>query len=320
MSSGTEHPGKDARLVPWGTLGTDGADDRDGTGDTPEAWPGFLLGRCPVNAIPVGDPYDPRLAEYRALKDPVGRRLREASMDFFVIEGRLPLERLVASAYRIRSVVVAEHLVATLAGLLEQVDAPIYLVTKAVLEETVGFTLHRGVVATADRPAALGEADILHAASGAPMVVLEGSNDHENIGSLFRSAAALGAGGVLLDPSCADPLYRRSVRVSMGHVLHVPFGRFDSWPDGLDALKTAGYVVVALAPHVRGAVDLADLVPALAGRPVALMIGAEGPGLTGAALASADLAVTIPMAPGVDSLNMATAAAIALYEVTRRPG
>jgi tRNA G18 (ribose-2'-O)-methylase SpoU len=194
-----------------------------------------------------------------------------------------------------------------------------------VVATTVGFALHRGVVAVADRPAPLDVDTVLAGAVGrrgaSPVVaVLEGLNDHENIGALFRNAAAFGVGGVLLDPTCADPLYRRSVRVSMGHVLHVPFARLDPWPSGLRRVRDHGFVVAALAPHPTGADgppgaslrELADRA-VVAGAGVALLLGAEGPGLSEPALAAADAVVAIPMADGVDSLNVSTAAAIAFH-------
>jgi tRNA G18 (ribose-2'-O)-methylase SpoU len=156
------------------------------------------------------------------------------------------------------------------------------------------------------------------------LAALEGLNDHENIGSLFRNAAAFGVAGVLLDPTCADPLYRRSVRVSVGHVLHVPFARLEPWPSGLDQVRQAGFAVAALAPSPPegtrvAAVDLGDLrawlATAATGHPagVALLLGAEGPGLSHAALAASDVVVRIPMADSVDSLNVATAAALAFH-------
>ncbi len=157
------------------------------------------------------------------------------------------------------------------------------------------------------------------------IAVLEGLNDHENIGALFRNAAAFGAVGLLLDPTCADPLYRRSIRVSVGHVLHLPFARLSPWPDGLDQVRAAGFIVAALSPrppaHGRiPVVGLAQLRSQLSGPDhpfgVALLLGAEGPGLTDPALARSDVIVPIPMADGVDSLNVATAAAVALHALT----
>jgi tRNA G18 (ribose-2'-O)-methylase SpoU len=159
------------------------------------------------------------------------------------------------------------------------------------------------------------------------VAVLEGLNDHENIGALFRNAAAFAVGGVLLDPTCADPLYRRSVRVSVGHVLHMPFARVAPWPAGLAMLRTAGFVIAALAPPSPAAtgapaLSLAELKVRISGpgRPagVAVLLGAEGPGLTAAALAASDIVVSISMAKGVDSVNVATAAAVAFHSLTDR--
>jgi tRNA G18 (ribose-2'-O)-methylase SpoU len=203
-----------------------------------------------------------------------------------------------------------------------------------VVAGTVGFALHRGVVAVAHRPPPTDPARLLAEAGAVPrggtprlVAALEGLNDHENIGALFRNAAAFGVAGVLLDPACADPLYRRSIRVSVGHVLHTPFARLEPWPSGLDRVRAAGFVVVALAPHPPAgggvpAIGLAELGARLSGsdRPVgvALLLGAEGPGLTDAALAASDMTVTIPMADGVDSLNVATAAAVAFHALAGR--
>jgi tRNA G18 (ribose-2'-O)-methylase SpoU len=219
--------------------------------------------------------------------------------------------------------------------LLAGESAPVYVVGRQLMADTVGFDLHRGVVAIGRRlpePAPL-------AAVGASSVllVLEGVNDHENLGALFRNARALGAGAVLMDPTTADPLYRRSIRVSLGHVLRVPFARLDPWPAGLSDLRVAGYTVVALTPDRRAApIDEPSTWPhewrrcaVRADRshttrggglgPVALLVGAEGGGLTAGARAVADVELRIPMVAGVDSLNVATAAAIALHRLAPSP-
>ncbi len=302
-------------------------------------------GRGPL--VGVDDPDDIRLAPYRDLNDPAGRRRIEADGSIFVVEGRLAVERLLASGYTVASLLVDDHQVTAAGGLVAEVrtrGVPVYVATRAVVAATVGFALHRGVVGVARRPA-LGDVDEVlagAAASGAeggpPVVaVLEGLNDHENIGALFRNAAAFGVAGVLLDPTCADPLYRRSVRVSVGNVLHVPFARFESWPDGLGCVRAAGFVVVAMTPHPPSGgglpyVRLSELRDRVANGPVrpsgsgpsdrwgavagaALLLGAEGPGLSDGALAAADLVVSIPMADGVDSLNVATAAAVAFHSL-----
>ena len=179
-----------------------------------------------------------------------------------------------------------------------------------LMAQVVGFHLNRGVLATANRAPVPMMPELI--ARSRHLAVLEGINDHENLGGLFRNAAALGVDAVLLGPRCADPLYRRSVRVSMGHVLHVPFAELRCWTGDLDVLRTAGFRVAALTP----AADAVPLVQAgLDTGRVAWLLGAEGPGLSAEARAAADLAVRIPMAPGVDSLNVATAAAIAFASV-----
>jgi tRNA G18 (ribose-2'-O)-methylase SpoU len=180
-----------------------------------------------------------------------------------------------------------------------------------------GFDFHRGVLASAGRLPLPAVDDLL--APARTVAVLEGLNDHENLGALFRNAAAFGVDAVLLDPTTADPLYRRSVRVSAGHVLRVPWTRLEEWPVGLDALRDRGFVVVALTP-AAGAEPIDRFARDLPDR-VALLLGAEGPGLSAAALARADRRVRIPIAAGVDSLNVATAAAVAFHAVaTARAG
>jgi tRNA G18 (ribose-2'-O)-methylase SpoU len=183
----------------------------------------------------------------------------------------------------------------------------------AELVEITGFAFHRGVLATARR---LPHPPLDEVASPARrLLVTEGVNDHENLGALFRNAAALGIDGALLDPTTADPLYRRSVRVSLGHVLRVPWTRVERWPAALDDLRARGVTTVALSP-AAGAVDIDELAADPPDR-IAFLVGAEGPGLTPGALEAADMRVRIPIATGVDSLNVATAAAIAFHRLAR---
>lgn len=293
--------------------------------------------------VTVDDPDDGRLAEYRDLDDPALRRRREAADAIFVVEGRVAVRQILRSGYDVRSLLVDDHQAVAVADLVDAVrarGAPVYVGRRAVVAATVGFALHRGVVAIARRPPAADPRRLVAAArctpsaGGAPPIVavLEGVNDHENIGALFRNAAAFGVAGVLLDPSCADPLYRRSVRVSVGHVLSVPFARLSPWPAALDEVRAAGFVVAALVPQPAASSPDRHLEPGtlqeLAARArnpaqpvgaagVAVLVGAEGHGLSAAGIAAADHVVSIPMAPGVDSLNVATAAAIAFYELTR---
>lgn len=297
----------------------------DATGDPPVVTPGPL--------VRVDDLDDRRLDLYRDLNDPARRTRRDADESIFVVEGRLAVDRLLTSRYTVRSLLIDDHQLASAAELVAATrarGAPVFVGSRALVAGTVGFALHRGVVAIAKRPPPADAGRLLADAigpstpKGAPrlVAVLEGLNDHENIGALFRNAAAFGVAAILLDPTCADPLYRRSVRVSVGHVLHLPFARLFPWPTGLDRLRAAGFLVAALAPcpvtdTAVPAVSLADLKARMSGSDppagVALLVGAEGPGLTDSAIAGSDLAVSIPMADGVDSLNVATAAAIAFH-------
>jgi tRNA G18 (ribose-2'-O)-methylase SpoU len=258
-------------------------------------------------------PVDP-LAEFRALNDPEQRREIERRGDFFVVEGMLALRALVESRYPVRSVLAAEN---RGAGVLELVGrrAPIYAVPAEEMEGITGFAFHRGVLATAARVPPLP----LEAAVTPParrLLVVEGVNDHENLGALFRNAAAFGIDAVILDPTTADPLYRRSVRVSMGHVLRVPWARVDGdrWPDALAELQDPGGFVVAALTPAADAEPIGALAAASPER-LAFLVGAEGPGLSRHALAAAARRVRIPLAPGVDSLNVATAAAVALHRL-----
>jgi tRNA G18 (ribose-2'-O)-methylase SpoU len=265
--------------------------------------------------VEVTDPADPRLADYRGLRDPAGRVAYERAHGVFVVEGALAIGQLLASAYDVRSLLVTPALRERLG--LGGVAAPVYVAERAVLAAVAGFDVHRGALAVAVRPAP-GDAESLLAslpAAGA-VLLLERLNDHENVGAVFRVARALGADAVLLDPETCDPLYRRAVRVSLGHVLHVPFARVASTAEGLEALRRNGFTSYALTP-AAGATRIED-VP----RPerVALLVGAEGPGLRPATIAAADLAVRIAMRPGVDSLNVATAAALALHRLAAPPG
>ena len=227
-------------------------------------------------------------------------------------EGGLVVRQLLRSPYRLRSVLVTAHGMGQLGEELDRVAAPVYVVDQPLIERVCAFHFHRGALASADRGPARTVEDVT---GGAGLVVVaEGVNDHENLGALFRNAAAFGVGAVVLDPTTADPLYRRSIRVSMGHVLRTPFARAGAgdWPSRtLAALRDAGFEVLALTP-AADAVDLRDVAP----RPrQVLLVGAEGPGLTEPALAAADRRVRISTAPGVDSLNVATAAAIALHHL-----
>ena len=252
---------------------------------------------------------DPRLADYTHLREPSRRMGLERERGIFTVEGRLSLEALVDSPYEIRSVLVSSAYAPRLGDLVPD-DVPVLVVPARSIEAISGVHFHRGVLAVASRPVLPPVADLVRGASR--VLVLEAVNDHENIGSLFRNAAAFGVDGVVLDPTCADPLYRRSTRVSLGHVLRVPFARVEpgGWPGALAALRKDGLEVLALTPDPDA--DPIGDIAAAPPRRVALMVGAEGPGLTEAAMAAAGRRIRIPMAAGVDSVNVATAAAIAL--------
>lgn len=261
-----------------------------------------------VKVTEVIDPDDVRLADFRDLTTADRRPDRPGGRGLVLAEGAVVVRRLLASPYPVRAVLGVRRKIDELAADLDGVDADVFVTSAEVMARVVGFHLNRGVLASADRAASVPFSRLVSGARR--LAVLEGINDHENLGSLFRNAAALGIDGVLLGARCADPLYRRSVRVSMGHVLGIPFASVPQWPDDLLLLRRNGFRLVALSPR-PGATPLAAA--GLAGAKVALLLGAEGPGLSPEALAAADALVGIPMARGVDSLNVATAAAIAFY-------
>jgi tRNA G18 (ribose-2'-O)-methylase SpoU len=256
------------------------------------------------NPIRIDDPGDPRLADFRDLTRADRRPDRPGGRGLVIAEGTVVVRRLLASPYPLRALLGLARRFDELAEDLAGSTAPFYVVDAELMASVIGFHLNRGVLATADRipPPSAGEL-VRNARS---LAVLEGVGDHENLGSLFRNAAGLGVGAVLLGEGCADPLYRRSVRVSMGTVLHVPFAPLPWLEGGVELLRRNGFRIVALSP--AGEVRLADA--PLDGR-VALLVGSEGHGLTEAALAAADVRARIPMHRDIDSLNVATAAAIA---------
>lgn len=266
-------------------------------------------------AVPVriDDPDDARLEDYRTLTDPALRKRYEAERGVFIVESALAVEALAASphAAATRSVLVGERRLGRMAeavAALAAHGAAVYTAPADVLEATAGFPLHRGVVASVTRPTPVDPGALT--AGARTVLAVEGVNDHENLGALFRSAAAFGVDAVLLDPSCADPWYRRCVRVSMGHVLHVPHARAP-WPGTLADLAGDGWRVVALTPGTPTLLHTCP-VPAADER-VVVVVGAEGPGLDPGTLAGPGVTpVRIAMADGVDSLNVAMAATVAL--------
>lgn len=295
------------------------------------------------------DPGDPRLDGYRDLiNDGHGSRA-DRNPETFVVEGVTAIGAVLAGGWAVRSVLLSEGRARRRPDLVEAAEAAgadVYVAAEDLLYGVAGYRVHRGALALAVRPPPRRLADVLGAVTagavtagagigpGAAPVVLvtERVNDLENLGALFRNGAAFGAAAVLMDPETADPLYRRSVRVSAGHVIRVPFARVEPWPGALEEVKGAGLAVVALTPGGDETLDEMAAVAAggasiRAGTATpagsagwAVMVGAEGPGLSPAALAAADHRVRIPMAPGVDSLNVATAAAVALHRLAARPG
>lgn len=260
-----------------------------------------------MSAQQIADPSDSRLDDFRDLM----QADRLPGNPVVIAEGVNVVQRLARSAYRIRAVVGVPAKLEALAPVLAGLDARVYELDKWTLSDVVGFRVTRGVLAAADRPAAVDPRSLIE--RGHRFVVLESINDYENLGSVFRNCAAFGVDSVLLDPRCADPLYRRSVRVSMGHVFGVGFAVLDEpWPAALEQLREAGVRLLAMTPR-PSATALRVLEPPARW---ALLLGAEGPGLSEAALAAADEWVRIPMADGVDSLNVATAGAVALAHLT----
>jgi tRNA G18 (ribose-2'-O)-methylase SpoU len=264
-----------------------------------------------VHLIEVADLDDPALApylaDYRHLRDVRLRVGHEAEHGVFVAEGEKVIHRAIAAGYPVRSLLMSPRWLDALRDTLADVDAPCLLAAEDVVEQVSGFHVHRGALACLYRRPLPSAADLL--ASARRVLVLEDVNDHTNVGAILRSAAAFGIEAVLLSPRCADPLYRRAVKVAMGAVFAVPWTRLDDWYGAPDLLRAAGLQVLALTPS-DDAVDLraVSLAPA-----VALLLGSEGHGLSPRWQRAADLRVRIPIAAGVDSLNVAAAAAVACY-------
>ncbi|MFD0259823.1 TrmH family RNA methyltransferase [Kitasatospora indigofera] len=260
----------------------------------------------------VTDPADPRLADYTGLTDVELRRRREPAEGLFIAEGEKVIRRALAAGYRMRSMLLTPKWLEVMGDLIAGTEAPVHVVEAGLAEQVTGYHVHRGALASMERKPLPSAAEVL--AGARRVAVLEGLVDHTNLGAIFRSAAALGMDAVLLSPDCADPLYRRAVKVSMGAVFAVPYARLEPWPAALDAVRQAGFQLLALTP-AESAVSLADAAPRRLPK-AALMLGAEGDGLTRRALEAADHQVRIPMAHGIDSLNVGAAAAVAFYTVT----
>ncbi len=262
--------------------------------------------------LAISDPDDPQIADYRNVPDPT--LLRERGL--FVAEGRLVVRALLeAPNYRVRSLLVTPPAHDGLRDVLDSHPGlPVFLADLPVLTGIVGFNIHRGCLALGERPA--GPADPLAEAAGSPLIVIvERLANADNMGAVFRNARAFGVGCVLLSPGCCDPLYRKAIRVSIGATLRVPWGVVDDWPSGLHRVREAGYEIVALTPR-DGADDLRQCATASTGR-TALLLGHEGDGLSDEAIGQARRLARIAMAPGVDSVNVAAAAGIALHAYFR---
>jgi tRNA G18 (ribose-2'-O)-methylase SpoU len=266
-----------------------------------------------TGVVLVDDPTDPRLRDYLDLTDVELRRRREPADGLFMAEGEKVIRRALAAGYRMRSLLLEDKWLASLRDVVEQFDGPVYVGSRPVLAEVTGYDVHRGALAAIDRRPLPSVGEVLEGARR--VVVLENLTDHTNVGAIFRSAAGLGMDAVLVTPRCADPLYRRSVKVSMGAVFSVPWTRLLSWPDDIVLLREAGFAVLALTPEAT-AVSIDELAPEVRAR-AALVLGAEGPGLAPRTLAEVGTRVSIPMSAGVDSLNVGAAAAVAFYALTR---
>lgn len=260
---------------------------------------------------PVEDHDDPRIADYVALADPAARRRRERD-ELFIAEGLVAVARLLESGHTVRSILVSVNKLDRLTELLAGRDVRVFVAESDVVEATVGFNLHRGVVASAARRPLPTLDEVL--ARARRVVVLEGLNDPENLGLVARTARAFDVDALVLDPTCIDPYYRRVVRVSMGEVLLVDVARSTTWPAALDDITAAGFESWAMTP----AADATDIWTLDVPERLAVVLGAEGPGLTAAAIDHAQRRVRIPISREVDSLNVGHAAAVALAIVGRR--
>jgi tRNA G18 (ribose-2'-O)-methylase SpoU len=266
-----------------------------------------------ADLVPITSAADERLGDYRDLRDVELRKHLEAEHGLFLAEGEKVVRRAVEAGFTPRSFLMAERWLAGLDDVLGGTDAPCYVVTEQLAEEVTGFHVHRGALASLERRPLPAVDEVLENARS--VLVLEDIVDHTNVGAIFRSGAALGFDGVLLSPRCADPLYRRSIKVAMGAVFTMPWTRLPDWYDALPQVSEHGFTTVALTL----AADSAPVEEAVAGlEKVALVLGSEGHGLSPRWEQSADRRATIPMREGIDSLNVAAATAVACYVTARR--
>jgi tRNA G18 (ribose-2'-O)-methylase SpoU len=267
-----------------------------------------------VNIQDVTDSDDPRLDDFRDLNSIDRRPDLPTGKGLVIAEGVLVVQRMLASRFTPHALLGTERRLDELKDDLAGTAAPFYRASAEVMARAIGFHLNRGVLAAARRVPEPGVAELVDGAR--TVAILEGVNDHENLGSIFRNAAGLGVDAVVFGSGCADPLYRRAVRVSMGHALLVPFARATNWPGDLEMLQESGFRLLAMTP-LGDALDLPEAMTAARDQRVVVLVGAEGPGLSRAALRMSDVRVRIPMSRGTDSLNVATAAALAFYERAR---
>ncbi len=257
---------------------------------------------------------DPRVTDYANLTDVALRRRVESEHGLFVAEGEKVIRRAITAGFTPRSMLMSARWYESLSDPLAGLDVPVYVATDEVLEGITGYVVHRGALASMNRRPTPAVAELLPSATR--LLVLEGIVEHTNVGAAFRSAAALGVDAVLVDPRCADPLYRRSIKVSMGAVFSVPWARATTWPGALQHVGDEGFELWALTPGA----DAEDLDHAVATVPdrLALLVGTEGSGLSDEALRMSDRRVRIAMAHGIDSLNVAAATAVATYATRPR--
>lgn len=260
----------------------------------------------------VDDVDDPRLRDFVHLRDVQLRSSLEAERGIYLAEGEKVVRRALEAGHRPRSFLMAPRWLETLSDVLAGADAPCFVLAEEQIEQLTGFHVHRGALAALERPAPTPVAEVLQ--SSRHLVVLEDLVDHTNIGAVFRTVAALGFDGVLLSPRCADPFYRRSIKVAMGAVFRLPFARLDDWYGGPSLLRAAGFTTYAMT-LADDAVPL-DTVSVDDGR-LAVVVGGEGHGLTEHWQREADVRVTIPMADGIDSLNVAASVAVACWHFGR---
>lgn len=259
----------------------------------------------------VYDQGDPRVSDYFALTDVALRRKLEAPLGLFMAESLEVIGRAIDAGYEPRSFLILEQWLPSVVVWADRFDAPVFVADEATLASIVGFHLHRGALAAMNRKPLASVADVIDNAT--TVVVIEDAVDHTNVGAIFRSVSALGADAVLVTPRCADPLYRRAVRVSMGTVFQVPWTRTETWPGTRDALHDRGLRIVGMGFGD----DAVDIRTVNDGGGVALVVGTERSGLSRGALGAVDVVATIPMRNGVDSLNVASAAAVGLWELVR---